>query len=1033
MTTHDGGPRPPDRETGGGGAETANLTLGAVVASPEGNDGGRADLISELSVQDKVLLLTGADSWRTQGAEALGLRPMITSDGPAGVRGVLLDERHPSSSLPCPSALGATWDTEMVRELAAALGAEARSKGVDVLLAPTINLMRTPLGGRGFECFSEDPVLTARLAVAFVRGVQSAGVAATAKHFVGNDSETQRWTYDARIAEQVLRELYLAPFEACVREAGVALVMAAYNKVNGIPMTEHARLLRDVLKDEWGFDGVVTSDWHAARSTAATALAALDLAMPGPDGPWGEQLAQAVADGAVTPEVLDDKVARLIRLAGRVGALTDPGTAAAGGSSPGGDTVDATGSCEAAKPAPAATAGLGPARADGTRGGLRGSSPRGSTALVDRSLLRRATTASLVLLRNERDALPVDPAAVRRVAVTGPNAVRPAIHGGGSAVVAPVTVSTPAAALAEALAGHTEVTVAEGCQTWVTVPEPAAGSLRDPDTGEPGVRLEFRAADGTLLAAEHRNSTALTWWDQVPPGIGWGEAGKIVLVTSFRPDSGGPHVLGAAGVGHLTLTVDGTVIANGTTVVPDDPVEAMTRPGGIRAMVTLQAGREAHIRLEYTPAADGEGPLAVRLGIIPAADEDDLLAEAVQAARRADAAVVVVGSAEMTESEGFDRDTLTLPGRQDELVQRVAAVNPRTIVVVNAGMPVLMPWAAQVAAVIYAWLPGQAMGEALADVLLGRAEPGGRLPVTLPAREADCPVLHAVPRDGLITYDEGLLIGYRGYDARLSRPHFPFGHGLGYTTWAYESLRATTADLAAGDDLGLTVTVRNTGSRPGREVVQAYLAGPPEKGDGEAGGASRPVRELAAFGIATAGPGESAEVTLQVPARAFARWDEDTGGWLWPPGQFTVHVGRSSRDLRLTVPVRSEPSRSGGRRETCGLLCRPARGGPVRGRAGAARFGGRAGLTSSARSAAARRRPAARRHELGLEAVDILQVGSVVTVAARIRVAVGEHQPPAVGRRDRHELFHLLLVRHVKGEMVQSRAAPVVTASGAVR
>jgi beta-glucosidase len=889
MTTHYEGRRLPGRISGRAGADRATIM------EPAGAD--PAGLLATLSVQDKVLLLTGADSWRTQGAEALGLRPMITSDGPAGVRGVLLDERHPSSSLPCPSALGATWDTGLVRELAAALGAEARSKDVDVLLAPTINLMRTPLGGRGFECFSEDPVLTAGLGVAFVRGVQSAGVAATVKHFVGNDSETQRWTYDACIAEQVLRELYLAPFEACVRQAGVALVMAAYNKVNGVPMTEHARLLRDVLKDEWGFDGVVTSDWHAARSTAATALAALDLAMPGPDGPWGAQLAQAVADGAVTPEVLDDKVARLLRLAARVGALSDPAF-------PGGDDPPRPPRAPSARadlrPAVAASAGSAASQlpVPPTVSALGGSSPRGNTVLVDRSLLRRATASSLVLLRNERGALPIDPAVVSRLAVIGPNAVRPAIHGGGSAVVAPVTVSTPAAALAEALAGQAEVTVAEGCQTWVMVPEPAAGSLSDPGTGEPGLRLEFRARDGALLAAEHRYSTALTWWDQVPPGIGWGETGKIVLVTSFRPDSGGPHELGAAGVGHLTLTVDGTVVADAATVVPDDPVEAMARPGEIRATVTLQAGREAQIRLEYTPAAGGEGPLAVRLGIVPTADADDLLAEAVRAARQADAAVVVVGSAEMTESEGFDRDTLALPGRQDELVRQVAAVNARTVVVVNAGMPVLMPWAAQVAAVIYAWLPGQAMGEALADVLLGRAEPGGRLPVTMPAREADCPVLHAVPHHGLLTYDEGLLIGYRGYDARLSRPQYPFGHGLGYTTWAYESLRAATANLVAGDDLGLTVTVRNTGSRPGREVVQAYLAGPP-------GDATRPVRELAAFGIATAGPGESAEVTLQVPARAFARWDEGTRDWLWPPGQFTMHVGRSSRDLRLTVQIRS--------------------------------------------------------------------------------------------------------------------------------
>jgi beta-glucosidase len=921
MTTRYDGRTPPGRVPGrAGAAQTTTATAEA---------GAQPGLPPWLTVQDKVLLLTGADSWRTQGAEALGLRPMITSDGPAGVRGVVLDERHPSSSLPCPSALGATWDPDLVGELAAALGVEARGKGVDILLAPTINLMRTPLGGRGFECFSEDPVLTARLGVAFVRGVQSAGVAATVKHFVGNDSETQRWTYDARIAERVLRELYLVPFEACVREAGVALVMAAYNKVNGVPMTEHARLLRDVLKDEWDFDGVVTSDWHAARSTAATALAALDLAMPGPDGPWGGQLTQAVTDGAVTPEVLDDKVVRLLRLAARVGAVL-----------PGGD--DPPGPPRV----PAARADLRPAVADGTGfaasphpvppldsvpsldpdPSLAGTGSDASVdpdaSLVDPSLLRRAVTSSLVLLRNEGQALPIDPDTVSRVAVIGPNAIRPAIHGGGSAVVMPVTVSTPAVALGEALAGQAEVTVSAGCQTWVVVPEPAAGSLRDPDTGDPGLRLEFRDAAGGLLAAEHRTCPALTWWDQVPPGIGWGQTGKIVLTTSFRPAAAGPHVFGVAGVGHLTLTVDGIVVADDATGVPDDPVEAMARPGEIRATVPLEAGRAAEIRLEFSPAADGEGPLAVRLGIVPAADEDEMLAEAVRAARRADAAVVIVGSAPMTESEGFDRSTLALPGRQDELVRRVAAVNPRTVVVLNAGMPVLMPWAEQVAAVIYAWLPGQAMGEALADVLLGRAEPGGRLPVTLPAAEADCPVLHAVPQDGLIDYAEGLLIGYRGYDASLRRPQFPFGHGLGYTTWAYESVHAAPADPAAGDDLRLTVTLRNTGSRPGREVVQAYLARPekedsaylaraqkensaPGTGRGAWDGVATPPRELAAFGIVTAPPGGRAEVTLQVPARAFARWDEEAGGWVWPPGQFTVHVGRSSRDLRLSAPVRS--------------------------------------------------------------------------------------------------------------------------------
>jgi beta-glucosidase len=593
---------------------------------------------------------------------------------------------------------------------------------------------------------------------------------------------------------------------------------------------------------------VVTSDWNAARSTAATAVAALDLAMPGPDGPWGRQLAQAVADGTVAPGLLDDKVTRLLRLAGRVGALDGSGNGA----------------------------------------------PQGQ-ALVDPGLLRRAAAASFVLLRNSGGALPIDPASVRRVAVIGPNAVRPAIHGGGSAVVMPTAVSTPAAALTAALASSAEVTVTPGCQTWVAVPEPAAESLRDPVTGEPGLRLEFRDRDGVLLAAEHRNSTALAWWDGLPPGIGWGEAGSIVLTTLYRPDTTGPHVLGAAGVGQLTLTVDGAVAAEGTTAVPSDPVETLARPGEIRATAGFEAGLQKAVRLEFRPAAGGEGPLSVRLGIVPAGDEDAMLADAEQAARRADAAVVVVGSPPMTESEGFDRSTLALPGHQDELVRRVAAVNPRTVVVVNAGMPVLMPWAEHVAAVIYAWLPGQEMGAALADVLLGHAEPGGRLPVTMPAAESDCPVLHAVPRDGVLCYDEGLLIGYRGYDARCARPQFPFGHGLGYTTWAYESAQVSAPRLAEGDDLGLVVRVRNLGPRAGREVVQAYLAAPSDPGT--------PPRELAAFASVTAPAGASAEVTLTVPARAFARWDEHADRWVWPHGQFTVHVGRSSRDLPLSVPV----------------------------------------------------------------------------------------------------------------------------------
>jgi beta-glucosidase len=831
---------------------------------------GERSQLAALPLEDKVRLLTGADSWRIPGCDALGLRPMVTSDGPSGVRGTTLDESNPSSCLPCPSALGATWNPELVRELAAALGAEARAKGVDILLAPTINLMRTPLAGRGFECFSEDPELTARIAVAYVTGIQSAGVAATVKHYVGNDSETERWTYDARIAEQVLRELYLVPFEASVREAGAALVMAAYNVVNGSRMTENPMLLRSVLKGEWGFAGLVTSDWDATRSTVPTAVGGLDLAMPGPNRYWGQALADAVRAGQVPEELLDDKLARLLSVARRVGALRDPAAPAAAGN---GD-----------------------------------SQPAAAPALVPAVLLRRAVTASLVLLHNDGAVLPLAADGIRRVAVIGPNALQPVIQGGGSARVIPTSAPAPVQAIREALGGEVTVTSAPGCRTWEGVPEPPRGSVTDPVSGQPGVRLEFATASGEVFASEHRAATALAWWDGLPDGVGWGESGVIRLRAAFLPEAGGPYLFGVAGVGRLTITVDGAVTAQGETKVPADPVETMTRPGEIRGQVTLPGGQEAAVEVEFRPAAACQGPVALRLGITPSADEHTLMAEAEAAAADADVAIVMVGSAETSESEGYDRDTLALPGRQDELVRRVAAACPRTVVVVNAGMPVLMPWAGEVSAVLYAWLPGQAIGEALADVLLGHAEPGGRLPVTLPAAEADCPVLHAQPEDGRLDYAEGLLMGYRGYDAAGTTPMFPFGHGLGYTSWDYESLHGPEERLAPGTDAQLRVRVRNTGSRPGREVVQAYVtpapgsasldpAAPPNGG--------RPVRVLGAFGGVTAPPGEAAEVTLQVPARVFAVYDEEAGQWSWPPGEFTVRAGRSSRDLRLSVTVRS--------------------------------------------------------------------------------------------------------------------------------
>jgi beta-glucosidase len=823
-----------------------------MISDKTGIPGEESRLVARLSLEQKVRLLTGADNWGLYAEKELGLRPIVMSDGPAGVRGIRFDAARPSSSLPCPVALAATWDEQLVHDVALALGHETRARGVDVLLAPTMNIVRTPLSGRGFECFSEDPLLTARMAVAYVRGVQGAGVAATAKHYVANDSETERRSYDVLVSERVLRELYLPPFEACVNEADVALVMAAYNSVNGAFMTANRPLLHDLLKTEWGFRGVVISDWYATYTTVPSAQAGLDLVMPGPHGPWGDKLIAEVEAGTVAEADIDDKVARLIGLARRVGALNG--------------SVDGEQQQSAA-----------------------------SYALVDPALLREVTARSFVLLSNPRGLLPMRSGGIERLALIGPNAVEPQTQGGGSVRVLPVAGRDLAESLGEAL--DTYVSVHQGCITSATIAVPHDGSLRDPVSGEAGVRVEVRTADGAVVSDARFPTSVLTWWDDLPAAVHLPDS-EVVMRARYRARVDGPHMLGVAGVGLLRVEVDGSLLAEAENDVRLDAVQALSQPPEVRVPVQLPAGREVDVRVEHWPHARDphSGFATLRLGIAPAQDDDKLMADAVVAAAGADVALVVVGSADGTESEGYDRDDMALPGRQDELVTRVAAANPNTVVVVNSGMPVLMPWADKVAAIIQVWFPGQAFGEALAGVLAGTVEPGGRLPVSVPRAEADSPVLLAHPEAGELVYGEGLLVGYRGYDRAGIEPLFCFGHGLGYADWTYESLAGPAESITEGQDVSLSVTVRNSGVRAGREVVQVYLECPHDD-------PSRPLRVLAAFASVSARPGEQAEARLTVPARSFMRFDEGRREWAWSPGTYTLHAGRSSRDLRLKTQV----------------------------------------------------------------------------------------------------------------------------------
>jgi len=403
-------------------------------------------------------------------------------------------------------------------------------------------------------------------------------------------------------------------------------------------------------------------------------------------------------------------------------------------------------------------------------------------------------------------------------------------------------------------------------------------------SGRPGVHLSIRDAGGTVYRDGPHPTSVLTWWDGLPDAVISG-INDFEMRGRFRPSVDGTHVVGAAGTGVLKISVDGRLLAEAKSLPPRDIVEALSKPPELRVPVDMTAGHEVEVRVEFRPDTRF---VTLRLGIEPLRPEEELLAQAVQAAAAADVAVVIVGSAEGTESEGYDRENMSLPGRQDDLVRLVAAVNRNTVVVVNSGMPVLMPWADDVAAIMQVWLPGQAFGDALAHVLAGDLEPGGRLPVSFPRAESDSPVFHARPDNGALVYGEGLLLGYRGFDRSGTSPLFAFGHGLGYTSWEYVSI--------AYHDGVVMVGLRNTGARRGREVVQVYVEGPDDN-------RSRPTRALAGFASVTAEPGEVVEAEIELSPRAFMRFDEEPRGWAVHGGTYTLHAGRSSRDLRVKHEV----------------------------------------------------------------------------------------------------------------------------------
>jgi beta-glucosidase len=793
-----------------------------------------AALLGRLTLEEKVRVLTGQDFWSTHPLPGIGLRSMVLSDGPSGVRGPVWDERDPSLNLPSATALSSSWDVEIAHRYGVVSALEARRKNVDVVLGPTINLHRSPLGGRHFEAFSEDPVLTADLAAAYVAGVQELGVGATPKHYVANDFETERFTADVEVSERALREVYLLAFEKAVSESKAWLVMSAYNSINGATASEND-LLETPLNTDWGFDGVVVSDWTAVRSVES-AKYSQDLAMPGPVGAWGDALVDAVRSGDVTEEAIDRKVLRLLALAARVGALEGY-----------------------EKPADVP-------QVDGV------------------AFARTAAAEGSVLLRNTGE-LPWS--AVSRVAVIGHNARDARTQGGGSATVIPSSVVSPLDGLRAALP-DAEITYSLGAVVQEGVAELPLSTMVNPETGQPGARVRFLDPSGAELFAEDRLSSALVY---LGGGAPIAETSVVEFHTTYTPAESGAVLLGFASVGRGRIFADGKLLRDDVSVpVGTDLGAALLSPPSISAPLEATAGQAVDVRVELELATRDVGlgnAMSLTVGVEPdRSDPQALIDEAVAAAAAADVAVVVVGTNSKVESEGYDRSSLALPGRQDDLVRAVVAANPRTVVVVNAGSPVLLPWRGEVAALLVTYFGGQEYGNALADVLLGVVEPGGRLPTTWPREEADVPVIDVTPRDGIVRYDEGVHIGYRAWLKAGTEPAFTFGHGLGYTTWELTDLRAV-------DPSSVALTVRNTGDRAGKHVVQVYAERAETAVD-------RPARWLAGFAVVRLTAGEAREITVQLHNHTFEHWDN---GWTTEPGTFTLRAGSSVNDLPLACPI----------------------------------------------------------------------------------------------------------------------------------
>jgi len=807
-----------------------------VPPAPADVEGRANSLLKQLTLGEKIDLIGGVDDFYIREIRHIGLPRLRMSDGPVGVRNY-----GPSTSIG-GVALAAAWDPELARRLGVVFGQDARARGVHFLLGPGVNIYRAPRNGRNFEYFGEDPYLAARTAVQYIVGLQSQGVSATVKHFMGNNSEFDRHNVDSIIDERTMHEIYLPAFEAAVKEAHVGAIMDSYNLTNGIHLTQNPQLNTDVAKKEWGFQGIMMSDWAATYDGVAAANGGLDLEMPSGKFMNRDTLLPAIRSGKVSEATIDDKVRRILRTAIRFGWMDR-------------DQTDSS---------------ISLLNNDGDQVALE----------VARS--------GMVLLKNDGNLLPFDKGRIKSIAVIGPDAYPARPVGGGSAEVRPFAAVSLLEGIANYLGRSAKVYYEPGVPTLEELAEQTRFTTEANGgqaglkaeffdnvnlTGQPGIqRVDKKASyDPGATAGMSANDTSIRWtgyFTPNPPGD----------YTAF--------VQGPGENGGYRLYVD-------KKLVIDDWTQAYAFLSQIR--IPLAAGPH-QIELDYF-VQRGWGKSRVNFGIVR--PEDLVSAKAKALAATADAVVLAVGFDPSIEGESADR-MFALPLGQDELINQIAAFNKNTAVVVISGGGVDMnAWVDHVPALLQAWYPGQQGGAALAQLLFGDYSPSGKLPMTFDRRWEDNPAhdtYYPRPGDKKVAYTEGVFVGYRGYDKSGLKPLFPFGHGLSYTTFSYKNLTVSPSSVSGSQSVELHFDVTNTGSRAGAEVAEVYV------GDRHSS-VPRPVKELANFVKVVLGPGETKQVTVVLNRRAFSYYDVKKHDWTVDPGDFDLLVGPSSAQIELTGKV----------------------------------------------------------------------------------------------------------------------------------